>query len=438
MSKPITWRNVNGPDLRSGAAILGQAQQSFDKAFSGAQGVISDWQGIQEGNQENQVRLNTEDFLNTINRRFQDPAALEQAQQSGELDALRQQFGQYGLDTAQTNVAAIDSLVGERRTQRQADQEYSDFETRLGNRDSQNLHAQYLADGEYEKAAALEESEDFLNKGELAQRRMAAQQDAVDRGWTLEQRNNSRQDRAEQQRQKQILEQGRGLATQKFLEIQEQGLNPTQGRNQLFEELMGIPGMTLADATGIVGNMDNADFLTGQLSKRDQTELDKGLAKIDETLAKNEFTQWETSDESPADAANRVVKGAQAKIDDGWNQEEIHDFALTAMTDGFDLGTGEKIPLPPAAVEFIINHPDVGALWNGDPDDHVRRLITNNTYWRNKLAESAQGKIDKQTYQTEYLKNTLGNAAQVQAMDDRRKDGDTVGWFLESIKNRGQ
>lgn len=438
MNKPITWRNVNGPDLRSGAAILGQAQQSFDKAFSGAQGVISDWQGIQEGNQENQVRLNTEDFLNTINRRFQDPAALEQAQQSGELDALRQQFGQYGLDTAQTNVAAIDSLVGERRTQRQADQEYADFETQLGNRSVRDAHDVAIAEGRFDDAAKIRAENDFLNEGAMAQAQTSAQRSEEELNWTREQRNNSRQDRAEQQRQKQILEQGRGLATQKFLEIQEQGLNPTQGRNQLFEELMGIPGMTLADATGIVGNMDNADFLTGQLSKRDQTELNKGLAEIDKDLAKNEFTQWEASDESPADAANRVVKSAQAKIDDGWDQEEIHDFALVAMTEGFDLGTGEKQPLPPAAVEFLINHPDVGALFNGNPEAHVQRLIIKNPYWKKKLNESAQGKIDKKTYQTEYLKNTLGNASQVQAMDDRRKDADTVGWFLESIKSREQ
>jgi len=438
MSNPITWRNVNGPDLRSGAAILGQAQQSFDKAFSGAQGVINDWQGIQEANQANTIDKNTEQFLNTINQRYRDPAALEQARQSGELDALRQQYGQYGLDTDKTNVAAIDSILGQRRTQRKENQEYSDFETRLGNRAARDAHDVAIAEGRFEDAAKIRSENEFLNEGGMAQAQTSAQHAEENLNWTREQRNNTRQDRAETQQQKAIRKQGEALAADAFLRMSEPGANATQIRNSLVSDLMSVPGMTMGMATEMATNADNTDYLTSQLSKRDQAGLDKGLAGIEKELSKNEFYQWETSKESPAEAANRVIQSAQAKIDDGWDQEEIHDFALVAMTQGFDLGTGTKMPLPPAAVEFVINHPDVGSLWNGNPDDHVKRLITDNPYWKKKLDEAAQGKIDKKTYQAEYLKNTLGNAEQLQAMDARRKDGDPVGWFLESIKNREQ
>lgn len=442
MSKPITWRNVGtevqAPRLDVVSNILGQAQQGLDKAFTGAGNLINDFQGIQEANQKNQVNLNTEQFLNTLNARFRDPNALAQAQQSGELDALRQQFGQYGLDTTKTNAAAIDTLVGEQRTRAQADQEYADFQTRLGNRAVRDAHDVAIAEGRFEDAARIRAENEFLNEGAMAQAQTSAENAQVDRNWTLEQRNNTRQDRAEVQQQKALRKQGQAMAAEAFLRMAEPGANATQIRNSLVSDLMSIPGMTMDMVTEMATNADNADYLTSQLSRRDQAALDKELATLDTALAKNEFYQWEKSDESPAKAANRVVQNAQAKIDDGWNKEEIHDFALVAMTDGFDLGTGVKMPLPPEAVEFVINHPDVGALWNGDPDDHVKRLILDNEYWKEKLLENTQGKIDRKTKQTEYLKNTLSNAEQEQALADRRGDGDTVGYFLQQILNRKQ
>jgi len=436
MATPITWRNVTAPDFSGASRMIETARSSLNDAFKGADGLITDFQGIQQGNQEARVNNNTEQFLATLQKRYQDPEALRQAQASGEIDALRQQFGQYGLNTEKTGMEAVNTLVSGLQSRARSDQEYTDFQTKLANREMRDEHARRLANGDLEGARALEEEITFLNEGEMAQARQQASINLENQAWTREQRNNSRQDRAEIQQQKALNKQADALSAKMFARIQSGELNPTQGKNELFRTLMGVEGMTQTMAAEKVAAMDSADFLTSQLSKRDQAEIDQGLAKIDETLKQNEFYQWENSKETPAAATNRVLAKLADKIDDGWNQEEIHDFALMAMTDGYDLGTGTKQRLPPEAVEYILSHPDVGALWNGNPDDHVQRLILENPYWKDRLLENTQGKLDRKTYQAEYLKNTVGKAAREAKMSDRGRNEDAIGYFMAKIGSR--
>lgn len=438
MASPITWRNVNGPDLTGAAAILGRSQDNFQNMFSGLQNVMDTARNTQIANQENQVNLNTDRFEQMLRERYRSPEELQAARQSGELDALRQQFGEYGLDTERTGAEAIDTLVTGLQSRARADQEYADYQRGLNNREAREAHDVAIAEGRFDDAARIRAETDFLNEGAMARDQTTAEQDLENLNWTRENRANTRADRAEQKRIEGLQKQGQALASEMLLNVREQDQDPTDARNQLAEALFAIPGMTMDIATPILANADNTDFLMSQLSKRDQAKKETELAKVDKALSKNEFTRWRNTDETPAAAANRVLASAKDKIADGWDQQEIHDFALLAMTEGFDLGTGTKQALPPEAVEYILNHPDVGEWWGGNPDAHVRRLIIDNPYWAEKLNEDALGRIDKRTIENEYLKKTLGESRKEPATTPGTRPGDSLDYFFKAIDKRGQ
>jgi hypothetical protein len=438
MATPITWRNVNAPNLSGAAAMMEQARQSFSSAFNTADNLIDQRQAIEQGNQENQVNLNTDQFEQMLRSRYQSPEELQAARQSGELDALRQQFGEYGLDTERTGAEAIDTLISGLQSRARTDQEYTDYQRGLNNREAREAHDVAIAEGRFDDAARIRAETDFLNEGAMARDQTTAEQNLENLNWTRENRANTRADRAEQKRIEGLQKQGQALASEMLLNVREQGQDPTDARNQLAEALFAIPGMTMDIATPILTNADNTDFLMSQLSKRDQAKKDVELAKVDKALSKNEFTRWRNTDETPAAATNRILANAKDKIADGWDQQEIHDFALMAMTEGFDLGTGTKQALPPEAVEYILNHPDVGEWWGGNPDAHVRRLIIDNPYWAEKLNEDALGRIDKRTIENEYLKKTLGESRKEPTTIPGTRPGDSLDYFFKAIDKRGQ
>lgn len=130
MSNPITWKNVGSsvkaPDLSGVSDIMERAQQGFNNAFAGANTLIDERQNIEQGNQENQVRLNTEQFDQTLRSRYKTPEEFEAARASGAIQAERDKYGQYGLDTDKTNAVAIDSLVSGMQTRQLNDWQYED------------------------------------------------------------------------------------------------------------------------------------------------------------------------------------------------------------------------------------------------------------------------------------------------------------------------
>jgi len=438
MATPITWRNVAAPDFSGASNMMEQARQSFSSAFGAADNLLGQRQAIEQGNQENQVNLNTDQFEQMLRSRFQTPEELQAARQSGELDALRQQFGEYGLDTERTGAEAIDTLISGLQSRARTDQEYTDYQRGLNNREAREAHDVAIAEGRFDDAARIRAETDFLNEGAMARDQTTAEQNLENLNWTRENRANTRADRAEQKRIEGLQKQGQALASEMLLNVREQGQDPTDARNQLAEALFAIPGMTMDIATPILTNADNTDFLMSQLSKRDQAKKDVELAKVDKALSKNEFTRWRNTDETPAAATNRILANAKDKIENGWDQQEIHDFALMAMTEGFDLGTGTKQALPPEAVEYILNHPDVGEWWGGNPDVHVRRLIIDNPYWAEKLNEDALGRIDKRTIENEYLKKTLGESRKEPTTIPGTRPGDSLDYFFKAIDKRGQ
>jgi hypothetical protein len=93
MGAPITWQNVNGPSPAQASAPLSSASQTFNDAFASLRGVLQEREAVDNANWQNQKANNTTSFLDTVAAKYKTPEALAAAQQSGELDQLRQSFG---------------------------------------------------------------------------------------------------------------------------------------------------------------------------------------------------------------------------------------------------------------------------------------------------------------------------------------------------------
>lgn len=102
MAQPITWRNVDAPDLRGAASMLHLANTSFNSGFDKLNQVLQNEQATAESNWKVQRDNNTQAFLNSINQ-YRTPEEYQAALTSGALDPSK--FG------AQIDQAAVRSAL---------------------------------------------------------------------------------------------------------------------------------------------------------------------------------------------------------------------------------------------------------------------------------------------------------------------------------------
>jgi hypothetical protein len=92
MANPITWRTLQGDSSVGAASIIDSARGAFNDGFGALQGVLDKERATSEANWDNTKQNNTNQFLDKLNA-FKTPEELAAAQASGELDALRSQYG---------------------------------------------------------------------------------------------------------------------------------------------------------------------------------------------------------------------------------------------------------------------------------------------------------------------------------------------------------
>ena len=92
MAQPITWRNVDAPDLRGSAGLLGVSQMGINEGFKQLQGVLQQQQKVDEANWEQVKKNNTDAFLNRL-ASTETPAEMAALQSSGELGQMLSGFG---------------------------------------------------------------------------------------------------------------------------------------------------------------------------------------------------------------------------------------------------------------------------------------------------------------------------------------------------------
>ena len=147
---PITWRNVNGDTSSGAASMLEVARRALNDGFGSFKGIVDSRNEVNQQNWDTQKEVNTDQFLDRL-AQYKTPEELAAAQKSGQLDALKAQFGgQIDRDAvrdAETNQA--DVLMKRIAAQNQ----YGDDKI---NRDARPLMEQYqglLAQGNAAGAA---------------------------------------------------------------------------------------------------------------------------------------------------------------------------------------------------------------------------------------------------------------------------------------------
>jgi hypothetical protein len=115
---PITWRNVNAPSFNGVSESLAQAGQSFT-------GAVDALQQTKDTFEDGRTDRNTQAFMDQI-AQYQSPEALAEAQQSGAIQKLRDQYGGNGLiETSKTNADAMRGRLTGLRQQETADYDYN-------------------------------------------------------------------------------------------------------------------------------------------------------------------------------------------------------------------------------------------------------------------------------------------------------------------------
>lgn len=122
MAQPITWQNVNGPNLAEALRPLQAAQSSFNGAFAGLGDILKERTAIETANAAQLTKNNTQTYLDQVAKLGATPEQLQAAIQTGQLDKLRASFGG-AIDKAATRGAA-ETLLADRYKQVQAATEF--------------------------------------------------------------------------------------------------------------------------------------------------------------------------------------------------------------------------------------------------------------------------------------------------------------------------
>lgn len=152
MASPITWRTINAPNLGDPSQSLRASQLSFTSAFDGINKVLDQREQTQVDNFGKMKEYNTDQFLNKL-AEFQTPEEAQAALASGELAALRQQYG------AQVDGKAVrdaqSSLVQNLQSKALANQTYTDTQTEVAERDVVGRAEQLINAGDFAGARDL-------------------------------------------------------------------------------------------------------------------------------------------------------------------------------------------------------------------------------------------------------------------------------------------
>lgn len=89
---PITWRNIEAPSFEGAARIMETGRGAFNDGVAALQGSFDEYGNQIQKNWDQGKENNTQTFLDRL-AQYKTPEELTAAQASGELNALKQQFG---------------------------------------------------------------------------------------------------------------------------------------------------------------------------------------------------------------------------------------------------------------------------------------------------------------------------------------------------------
>ena len=142
---PITWRNIESDTIRGAAGLMEVARRAFNDGIGNFKGIVDDKNELNQANWDQQKANNTNAFLDRL-AQYKTPEELAAAQASGELQALRQQ---YGGQVDATAIRGAEANAAEMLMKRiGATREYEDGNLVFNNQDAINRLRGVFATGD--------------------------------------------------------------------------------------------------------------------------------------------------------------------------------------------------------------------------------------------------------------------------------------------------
>lgn len=241
---PITWRNIEGDHTRGAASLFETARRALNDGMGNFKSIVDSRNELNQQNWDTQKAVNTDLFLDRL-AQYKTPEELAAAQEAGQLQALKAQFGgQIDRDAVRGAEAAAAEQLMKRIT---AQNLYQDDTRRRGERDQMDVGRQLLLGKKYDEFDKWAAENNLLDEPELHElKRTYQRQDGQDSraerqlGISLNRANQENirfNQEQEAFKQKQFLGQQLAQATQ---EIQQYDLATGQAMTATAKKL-GIP-----------------------------------------------------------------------------------------------------------------------------------------------------------------------------------------------------
>lgn len=318
MARPITWQNVNGGTGEVASRMLERGGRSIDDGFNIFNRLLENTQQVRTDNRNTQIDNNTmkaRDFLSSI----QDPDEMARVQASGEFQDMVQGFGGM-VDKNALRGAGEERLTGLRQAQT-ANREYQDSETRFGNREAREAHDMAIAEGRFDDALKIRGENDFLNKGEMTQQQVRAEQAQTERDWVNEQRVNSREDRARAEKEREAKKANERLRNTAFSSLTgplTDGETYTQRKLRATEMLNSeeYRFMSPTEKRQLKQNVMDELTFNEAVAAGDQAKIDKFMAPIERERGRNVFYAHQTREADDGTVARGIVDDYSSEDED--------------------------------------------------------------------------------------------------------------------------
>lgn len=161
---PITWRNIENDPTRGAALLFETARRSFNDGMGNFQGIVDSRNQLNQQNWDTQKEVNTDQFLDRL-AQYKTPEELAAAQQAGQLQALKAQFGeQIDRDAVRSAEAAAAEQLMKRITTQNL---YEDDTRRRNERGAMDVGRGLLLNGDYAGFKKWAAENDLLDEAEL-------------------------------------------------------------------------------------------------------------------------------------------------------------------------------------------------------------------------------------------------------------------------------
>ena len=391
---PITWRNVDSDPTRGAAVLFESARRALNDGFTGFNGIIDSRNEVNQQNWDTQKEVNTDQFLDRL-AQYKTPEELAAAQEAGQLQALKAQFGgQFDRDAVRgAEASAVDTLmqrVGEQR-------KYEDGNILAKNQDAINRLRGVFATGDKAQIAqglaelnaqnygsvepeliklAGERDGTLFTQGNqraqlgISQANLGLAQQRAAQSQTLFNQNQAEYARNEKNRV--ALEEGDQLATTMATQI-----------GQSFMDQSRIPAATIESARGELLNSLRSGNAPTAVVDQVMNNFDKKLESAHALSAQGQGL--EAAVKSPIDLAHKVQLD---RLESAYKSEVANNPLIS--TDVVD---------PEATMDKMMKEVDPDGAWNGS---EYKDLVTSG---KNLLGQPMNiGTKEK----PEYIKVTQG------------------------------